>query len=87
LKILEAMAAGVPVISTRLGAEGIAAEHKRQIILADSPAQMVEAVALLLKNPDFAKALGDSALTLVREQYDWSVLGRQLLGVYQSLLA
>jgi glycosyltransferase involved in cell wall biosynthesis len=82
LKILEAMAAGVPVISTRLGAEGIAAEEGKQILLADTPADMAAAIRTLLTEPDVASDLRSSARTLVETQYDWQVLGRKLAELY-----
>jgi sugar transferase (PEP-CTERM/EpsH1 system associated) len=78
LKILEAMAAGVPVISTRLGAEGIAAEDGKQILLADTPADMASAIRALLNEPSLASSLRDSARTLVETRYDWQVLGEKL---------
>jgi glycosyltransferase involved in cell wall biosynthesis len=83
LKILEAMAAGVPVISTRLGAEGIAAEDGKQILLADTPADMAAAIRALLTQAGLAASLRDSARTLVETNYDWQVLGEKLAGLYR----
>jgi len=83
LKILEAMAAGVPVISTRLGAEGIAAEDGKQILLADTPADMAAAIRALLTQAGLAASLRDSARTLVETNYDWQVLGEKLADLYR----
>jgi len=83
LKILEAMAAGVPVISTRLGAEGIAAEDRKQILLADTPADMAAAVRSLLTEPGLVSSLRDSARSLVETNYDWRVLGAKLAELYR----
>jgi sugar transferase (PEP-CTERM/EpsH1 system associated) len=85
LKILEAMAAGVPVISTRLGAEGIAAEDQKQILLADTPAAMAAAIRSLLTQPDLAPKLREAARILVETRYDWNVLGQKLATLYASL--
>jgi len=82
LKILEAMAAGVPVISTRLGAEGIAAEDGKQILLAETPAEIAAAVRSLLRDPGLTSSLRDSARTLVETQYDWRILGQKLAALY-----
>jgi glycosyltransferase involved in cell wall biosynthesis len=87
LKILEAMAAGVPVISTRLGAEGISAENQIHILLADTADEMAAATRRLLNQPDLVRRLRQAALELVRTHYDWSVLGQQLANLYQSLTA
>ena len=85
LKILEAMAAGVPVISTRLGAEGLAVEHGRHILLADTATEMANAIGLLLRQPDLALDMCAAARKLVQTEYDWAVLGQRLAGIYQSL--
>ena len=44
LKVLEAMAAGTPVVSTSLGAEGLAVTHGKDILIADTPHAMADAV-------------------------------------------
>jgi len=61
-KILEAWCAGTPVVSTRLGAEGLDAEAGRDYIAADGPGEFASAVLRLLQN--------------VREQADISACGR-----------
>lgn len=86
LKILEAMAAGVPVISTRLGAEGLSVEDNRHILLADSREQVAFAVKSLLQHPKFRSQLTEAARALVVNQYDWVGLGRRLMGVYSDLV-
>jgi glycosyltransferase involved in cell wall biosynthesis len=85
LKILEAMAAGVPVISTRLGAEGLYAENQREILLADTPSDMAASIRALLNQPDLAPRLRAAASVLVSQHYDWSVLGKKLAAVYDSV--
>jgi glycosyltransferase involved in cell wall biosynthesis len=85
LKILEAMAAGVPVISTRLGAEGLAAQDQREILLADTAEAMAASIRLLLNQPDLSRRICEAARSLVQGQYDWAVLGQRLAAVYQSL--
>ena len=51
LKILEAMAAGVPVVSTRLGAEGIDATHDIHLLLVDDRFEMVAAIDQIASSP------------------------------------
>jgi sugar transferase (PEP-CTERM/EpsH1 system associated) len=84
LKILEAMAAGVPVISTRLGAEGLSIEDQREFLLADTAADMAASIRALLNQPALAQRLCAAARTLAQSQYDWSVLGQKLATVYHS---
>jgi glycosyltransferase involved in cell wall biosynthesis len=71
IKILEAWAAGVPVVSTTLGAEGLEAEHGRHILLADDPITFETAITSLLTDPELRTRLGSSGQTLCQEQYTW----------------
>ena len=78
LKILESMAAGVPVISTRVGAEGLDVIDHEHALMADTAAQFVNALGDLMASPDMALRLATSAHDLVRTRYDWSVIGAEL---------
>jgi polysaccharide biosynthesis protein PslH len=74
LKILEAFAAGLPVVSTKIGAEGIDAEHETHLALArreDFPAAICE----ILGQPERAAAMALRARTLAMTKYDWSAIG------------
>jgi glycosyltransferase involved in cell wall biosynthesis len=71
LKIFEALAAEVPVVSTHVGAEGLALENGRHILLADQPAEFAEAVLQLLGNPDKGRQIAACARTEVAEKNSW----------------
>ena len=71
LKILEAMAAGVPVVSTRLGAEGIDATHDIHLLLADDRAETLAAINQLASSPPLRCRLVLAARELVVNRYDW----------------
>jgi glycosyltransferase involved in cell wall biosynthesis len=88
LKILEAMAAGVPVISTPLGAEGLDVTPGGNIILADpyDPDTWVRELASLAESQPRRQQLTESARRLVREQYDWTTLGESLCQTYSQWL-
>ena len=86
LKILEAMAMGVPVISTRLGAEGITATHELNILLADSVEEMIAGVARIVREPELRRRLSVEGRRLVLEEYDWNSIGDRLHGSYLRLL-
>ena len=70
-KVLEAMAAGVPVVSSPAAVRGVAGEAPTHFRVADSPAEWADAVAGLLGEPDAAEAMAERALTLVRDRYSW----------------
>ena len=88
LKILEAMAARVPVISTTVGAEGLAVESGRNILIADetNPESWVRAILSLRESERLRTELVASAMQLVRDRYDWTVIGRSLCDTYLDWL-
>lgn len=81
-KLLEAMAAGLPVVSTRVGAEGVPVADHRELLLADTPAEMAAAVLRLLADPDLRARLAAAALGLVRAQFDWRAVVPRLEEIY-----
>ena len=86
VKILAALSMGLPVVSTTLGAEGIAVTHGENILIADTPAAFADAVLAVLNDPALAARLGAHGRALVEERYTWEVVGRRLLTVYDRLL-
>ena len=72
LKILEAFAAGVPVVSTSKGAEGIAATPSSELCIADSDEGLAEAAVRLLDDPARVERQIVSAAALVERAYSWS---------------
>ncbi len=82
LKVLEAMAAGTPVISTTLGAEGLAVTDGKDILIADTPEATADTVASLQANSAAWQSLVANARNLVQAQYDWPVIGEVLLRLY-----
>jgi glycosyltransferase involved in cell wall biosynthesis len=76
LKILEAFAAGIPVVSTPVGCEGIAGENGRHLIVAERPAFAAE-IARLIEQPSAGRELAGEARRLAERTYDWGVVGQQ----------
>jgi glycosyltransferase involved in cell wall biosynthesis len=71
LKILEAMALGIPVVSTTKGAEGIDIESGHHILLADNPETMSKAVLQLLSDSTYYQYIRLNARHLVEKKYSW----------------
>ncbi len=71
LKILEAFAAKVPVLSTTIGAEGLHVNDGRDIVLADTPETLAQRSIELLDDPARCAALVAEGRKIVDEQYDW----------------
>ncbi len=74
LKLLEAMALGKAIVSTRLGAEGYPVSDGRELLLADTPAEFAAAVTHLLQAPERRAALGRAARAFVETRYDWQAI-------------
>lgn len=73
VKILEAMAMGVPVVSTTLGCEGLRVEHERHLLIADSAQDFAAACARLIEQSDLAQELAENAQRLILQYYDVDV--------------
>jgi len=76
LKILEYMAAGIPVLATQKGAEGLDARDGEDILLRDDTAGFTETLARLLSDPPFAAKIGEGGRKLVARAYAWPVVIR-----------
>jgi glycosyltransferase involved in cell wall biosynthesis len=86
VKILNAMAMGLPVVSTTVGAEGIAVTQGEDILLADTPSAFAAAVVELLTDRARAARMGNAGRRLMERHYGWEAVGRQLLEAYDPLL-
>ncbi len=86
LKILEAMAMGKAIVSTRMGAEGIGLVDGDSAILVDSPDRFAAAIDQLLDDAALRCRLGRQARLQAEQHYGWTVIGARLLACYQSLL-
>ena len=72
LKVLEAFAAGIPVVSTSVGSEGIDAEPDKHMLIADTAREFANAVIRILRGAALPASYStENASRLVRSQYDW----------------
>lgn len=78
VKILEAWAAGLPVVSTSIGAEGLEARNNDHVLLADTEDEIRAAINSLLGSPDWREGLGRSARSLFERKYTWEAAWRRL---------
>ena len=86
LKILEAFAAGVPVVSTAVGCEGIDAVDGRYLEIAECP-EFATALVRLLRDPNRAGVVAERARVFARERFDWSVVGAQACDAVEAAAA
>lgn len=86
LKLLEALAMRAPVVSTSMGAEGVAGlEPGVHALIADDPQAFAQAVLRLLGDPDLGQRIGTAGRALVTARYEWDVIVPALERVYTSL--
>ena len=86
LKILEALAMGKAVVSTTIGAEGLAVTHGKDIMLADSPEDFAQAMADLSASAELRKKLGTEGRALVERNYGWEALSRKAEAVWVEMV-
>jgi glycosyltransferase involved in cell wall biosynthesis len=71
IKVIEAMAAATPVVSTGTGSRGLAWRPERDILVAETPAEFVEAACRLLADPALARKIGAAGREFVTAELDW----------------
>jgi glycosyltransferase involved in cell wall biosynthesis len=86
-KVLEAMASGVPVVSTRLGAEGLPALDGENILIADTSDELARATVSLLTDREAAGRLASNARRLMEERFSWKSGVKILEEVLEEVVA
>ena len=84
-KVLEALAMARPVVATSLGAEAVAAESGRDLLVVDEPEAFARAVRSLLDDPDRAAAMGRNGRALVERRYTWDACADRYASLYAEL--
>ncbi|MCB0085544.1 MAG: glycosyltransferase, partial [Caldilineaceae bacterium] len=89
-KVLEAMAQGLPIVSTTLGVEGIDVTDGQELLLADRPEAFAQAVLQILDsrqaNGQMTTAMGNAARAFVTANYSWTQILPRLEALYQERL-
>lgn len=86
LKLLEALACGVPVVTTPVGAEGLNLENGNHCLIADSAAEFASGMIKLLENRELRMKLSQNGRRLVESKYDWDIIAVQQDELYPLLL-
>jgi glycosyltransferase involved in cell wall biosynthesis len=84
VKILDAWNWGLPIVSTTIGAEGIAAVDQENMLIADTPEAFAKATISLLQRPDLAKKLVQNGRQTLEEEYDWQTVYRAWDKIYPN---
>jgi glycosyltransferase involved in cell wall biosynthesis len=86
-KILEAMAVGLPVVSTPLGCEGIEATPGSDILLGKDPDELAAAIVRLLLDESLRLHLSKAGRQLVERLYSWNSVGAKYENLYHQLVS
>lgn len=85
IKILEALAQGIPVVTTSVGREGLELEPGRHLLVSDTPREFADATSRLLTNSALRESLAQAGRTLVVERYDWGASAHKLEHAYSEI--
>lgn len=84
VRILEAFARAMPVVTTTIGLEGIHAQPEEDVLVADTPQEFAAGVLRLLKDPEMQCRLAENGRRLAVEQYDWQPVLKNLSSIYKG---
>jgi len=87
VKILEALARGLPIVSTTIGYEGIALTPGEHLLVGDTPADFAAALVQLLRDPGLGRSLAAAGRRVAEEAYDWHAINPRVDAVYERALA
>ncbi len=85
-KLMEAMAVGMPIVTTPLGPEGMNVKHEKEMLFAETPEEFEQQITRLIESPDLRRSLSENALNYVRDHHDLEIVGAKLERLYESLL-
>ncbi|MDH7476663.1 MAG: glycosyltransferase family 4 protein [Microgenomates group bacterium] len=85
LKILAAMASGLPVVATKTGLEGLAVKDNKHVVIANTPEEFAEKIKLIFSNKKFYEEIRRNAYQLVKKIYNWQKISGKLEAVYKKI--
>ncbi len=85
LKILEAMAAGLPIVSTSVGVAGLGLKNGRQALIAETPADLAKETVGLLRNSKLARKIGQEGQRFVEKNFDWKAIVKLHDPIYEEI--
>lgn len=86
LKILEAMASGLPVVTTKVGAEGLGVTNGKEALIADTPEELVSMAVSVIKDVKLSDSLSDLGRQFVKRNYNWDKSADILDRIYTEVV-
>lgn len=87
LKILGAMSAGVPVVTTPIGIKGIDAKDGEEVLIGETSQDLAENVVKLIRDRELYKKIIINAKKLIKEKYSWETISKDLEKIYEETAA
>ena len=84
LKIYECMAAGIPVVSTIVGAEGLQYKDGEDIVLASNPGEIADACVRLLSDDEARRTFSHNALKRAQREFSWEAVSREFEAILEK---
>jgi glycosyltransferase involved in cell wall biosynthesis len=85
IKIMEAMAAGLPVVATRVGAEGVTATEQDGLIISDDPAVQAQKILECLQDPERRERLSANARMFTQKHHEWRTEIAKIYAEYKRI--
>jgi len=86
-KILEAMAAGTPIVASQIAVEGLDVTNGVHVLTSNTAEGLAELTMDVLNNPGLQKKLAKNGKTFVTDKYDWAFIGQKLDSIYLRLVS
>ncbi|MFS8159744.1 MAG: glycosyltransferase family 4 protein, partial [Candidatus Roizmanbacteria bacterium] len=87
LKILGAMASGLPVISSPTSIGGLNVQDGKHVLVARTPDEFASQAKLLFEKPNFYEKIRKNARELIEKNYEWSQIASSLESIYKTLIS
>lgn len=87
LKVVEALANRIPIVTTAVGCEGIDVIDGRHVMIADDADAFADACVRLLQDGDARQSLADEGADLFDSTYDWEIIERRLADLVRQVVA
>ncbi|KKT69220.1 MAG: Glycosyl transferase, group 1 [Microgenomates group bacterium GW2011_GWC1_44_37] len=85
LKNLAAMASQLPIVSTKVGVEGLKVIDKKHVLIGNTPQKMADLLVKVVKSPSLAEKLALATRLHVEKNFDWRIIAGRLDSLYNKL--